>query len=89
MTTASDASPACSAMTEAESTAQIASPVVADDPGPLVTAHAALVFLAATVVGVIVGGLTLSSTGSGAQAMLGALASAGVSTPMFHKYIGS
>ncbi|WP_176710340.1 hypothetical protein [Streptomyces sp. Wb2n-11] len=45
-----------------------------DDPGPLLTMHAALVFVAAIVMGGIIGFLTLASTGS--------------SAPVFHRLVG-
>ncbi len=59
-----------------------------DDPGPLLTAHAAIVLLAALLVGAIAGILTLLSTGTAAAALLAGMTGFGVSVPVLHKLIG-
>ncbi|MFF8993226.1 hypothetical protein ACF09H_25495 [Streptomyces sp. NPDC014983] len=55
---------------------------------PLLTAHAAIVLLMATVVGAIAGVLTYHSTGNMAGAVLAGLGTAGLSVPVLHNLIG-
>ncbi|MFE0777828.1 hypothetical protein [Streptomyces sp. NPDC058861] len=56
--------------------------------GPLLSAHAMLVFVGATLIGLVCGGLTYASTGNTAGAMLAGLTAAGVSAATLHKLIG-
>ncbi|MFD6250322.1 hypothetical protein [Streptomyces roseolus] len=56
-------------------------------PGPLLTAHATLIFLAAAFIGAVVGVLTSFSTGNTAAALLAGLTACGVSIPILHKLI--
>ncbi|MFJ6105508.1 hypothetical protein ACIQHY_31470 [Streptomyces sp. NPDC092359] len=57
-------------------------------PRPLLTAHAAIVLLVATVVGAIAGVLTYRSTGNMAGAVLAGLGATGLSVPVLHNLIG-
>ncbi|MEU1895672.1 hypothetical protein [Streptomyces pristinaespiralis] len=58
--------------------------------GPLLTAHATLVFVAAAFIGVVVGWLTYVSAGdNAAAAVLAGLMAGGMSAPMLHKLIGA
>lgn len=59
-----------------------------EDPGPLLTAHATLVLIAAAFVGAVTGVLTYYSTGNTAGAVLAGLTGFGVSAPVLHKHIG-
>jgi hypothetical protein len=59
-----------------------------EDLGPLLSAHATLVFLAAGFAGTVVGILTLYSTGNTAGALLACLTSMGLSATVLHKLIG-
>ncbi|MER6444119.1 hypothetical protein [Streptomyces venezuelae] len=58
-----------------------------NDPGPLITAHAALVFLMAAFIGAMAGVLTALSTGNTAASVLAGLSACGVSIPVLHKLI--
>ncbi|MFJ9195866.1 hypothetical protein [Streptomyces globisporus] len=58
------------------------------EPGPLVTAHAAIVFMMAILIGMVVGVLTFLSVGDTAAALLAGLTGSGASTPVLHKHIG-
>ncbi|MFJ8955285.1 hypothetical protein ACIRO1_34855 [Streptomyces sp. NPDC102381] len=60
-----------------------------DASRPLLTAHAAIVMLAAVLVGAVAGVLTGYSTGNTAGAVLAGLGAAGVSVPLLHHLIGS
>ncbi|MFP1629966.1 hypothetical protein ACLB9X_33610 [Streptomyces sp. 5K101] len=63
-------------------------PGAADDPGPLLSSHAALVFLAAVVIGAFVGCLTRAAGHGLAESALAGLIGAGASTPVLHRLIG-
>ncbi|MFJ3594742.1 hypothetical protein ACIQUY_39045 [Streptomyces sp. NPDC090231] len=56
---------------------------------PLLTSHAALILLAAVVIGAVVAVLAYLSSGNTAAAILAGLAGAGASTPVLHTHIGS
>ncbi|MFB7999828.1 MULTISPECIES: hypothetical protein [unclassified Streptomyces] len=60
-----------------------------DASRPLLTAHAAIVMLAAALVGAVAGVLTGYSTGNAAGAVLAGLGAAGLSVPILHNLIGS
>ncbi|MFG3498746.1 hypothetical protein [Streptomyces sp. NPDC047928] len=55
---------------------------------PLLSVHAAVVFLAAVVIGLIMGGLMFLHDKSVPAAVAAGLAAAGVSVPVLHKLIG-
>ncbi|MEV5645615.1 hypothetical protein AB0L67_36720 [Streptomyces flaveolus] len=57
-------------------------------PTPFLTIHTAVVLLIAVVIGLIVGGLTLLSSGAVAAAVLAGLTAAGVSVPALRSLIG-
>lgn len=59
-----------------------------DVGGALLTAHAALVFVAAAILGGLVGFLTHLSVGNAAAAVLAGLTAGGVSAPVLHRLIG-
>ncbi|WP_406730127.1 hypothetical protein [Streptomyces sp. NBC_01794] len=59
-----------------------------EGPGPLLTAHATLVFVTAGFVGAIAGFLTYCSASSSAGALLATLTGMAVSAPVLHKLIG-
>lgn len=64
-------------------------PMPGDDPGPLLTSHAALVLLAAMFVGAVAGMLTYLSNGNAAGAALAGGGAGAVSAMAFHRLIGS
>lgn len=59
-----------------------------DDPGPLLTPHAALVLLAAAFAAAVIGALTFLSAGNAAAAVLAGLTGGAVSAPALHRMIG-
>ncbi len=58
-----------------------------ENPGPLLTTHAAIVLLMASFMGVIAGILTLYNTDA-AAALLAGVTGFGISVPVLHKLIG-
>ncbi|MEV5981912.1 hypothetical protein [Streptomyces sp. NPDC052114] len=56
--------------------------------GPFLTVHTAVVLLMATVIGLVVGGLTFLSGATAAGAVLAGLTGAGVSVPTLRGLIG-
>lgn len=54
---------------------------------PLVSQHAAIVFLAIAIVGLLIGGLTLASQRSWPGAILAGLIAAGAALPVVHHLI--
>lgn len=56
--------------------------------GPLLTAHAMLVLVAAAFIGAIVGVLAFLSTGNLAGSLLAGIGGFGASAPVLHKLIG-
>ncbi|MFC5170637.1 hypothetical protein [Streptomyces mutomycini] len=59
-----------------------------DSNEPLLTSHAALILLAAVVIGCVVAGLTHLSARNSAAAALAGLVGAGASIPVLHTLIG-
>jgi hypothetical protein len=59
-----------------------------EDPGPLLSAHATLVFLAAGFAGAVVGVLTFYSAGNTAGALLAGVTSGAISAVALHRLIG-
>jgi hypothetical protein len=59
-----------------------------DGSAPLLTSHAALILLAAAVIGCVVAGLTHLSARNSAAAALAGLVGAGASIPVLHTLIG-
>ncbi|MFB6825517.1 hypothetical protein ACFCXA_28495 [Streptomyces virginiae] len=59
-----------------------------ENRGPLLSAHAALVCVAAVVIGIVVGALTYLRTGNTAGAALAGLTAGGVSAVALHELIG-
>lgn len=57
-------------------------------PGPFITQHTAIILLTATVIGLVVGGLTFLSGTPAAGAVLAGLLSAGGSVPVLRTLIG-
>ncbi|MGW7055577.1 hypothetical protein [Streptomyces sp. NPDC054887] len=57
-------------------------------PGPLVTLHAALILLAAVVIGLVVGGLTFLGGMHAASATVAGLLATGGSIPVLRTLIG-
>ncbi|NUW02874.1 hypothetical protein [Streptomyces sp. CAI 127] len=58
------------------------------EPGPLLTAHAAIVLMMAILIGMVIGVLTFLSVGDAAAALLAGLTGSGFSIPVLHKHIG-
>lgn len=59
-----------------------------DETGPLLTGHAALVFVVAALIASAVGVLTYLSAGNAAGAVLAGLMAGAASTPVLHRLIG-
>ncbi|GAA2316069.1 hypothetical protein GCM10010234_72310 [Streptomyces hawaiiensis] len=59
-----------------------------DETGPLLTGHAALVFVVAAVIASAAGVLTYLSAGNAAGAVLAGLMAGAVGTPALHRLIG-
>ncbi|MGW0121706.1 hypothetical protein [Streptomyces sp. NPDC003327] len=59
-----------------------------EDPGALLTAHAALVLVAAGFIALITGGLAYLSTGNAAGAALTGLVTAGAGAVGLHRLVG-
>lgn len=59
-----------------------------EEPGPLLTAHAAIVLLMAAFMGTIDGVLTAFSTKEASTALLAGLGAAGLSVPVLHRLNG-
>ncbi|MGI5485071.1 hypothetical protein [Streptomyces lavendofoliae] len=60
-----------------------------EEPGPLLTAHAAIVLLIAAALGTIAGALTALRTGDTAAPLLAGMGVAGLSVPVLHRLIGA
>ncbi len=58
------------------------------DTSPLISAHAAVVFVTAAIIGAIAEALTFFSTEDVAKALLAGLTGFGLSTVALHKFIG-
>ncbi|WP_371502985.1 hypothetical protein OG871_37575 [Kitasatospora sp. NBC_00374] len=57
-------------------------------PAPLLTVRTTIILLAAAVIGLVAGGLTLLGGGPAPDAVLAGLTGAGASVPVLHKLIG-
>lgn len=87
-TGSSDSSDSSGPSTPSVSVPSPTSPTAHDGPGPLLTAHAALVLLSAVVVGLVVGVLSRLSGTPVPGAVLTGLLAAGGGVPVLRSLIG-